>query len=94
MESEKYLSICNDIIAKPDEAPVLIQSLIDMAKADGETYKSLSALNESNNERIRTLQDTNQKLFLKATTPYTTEEQGKTDEVLLDSIVKSFTGRE
>ena len=56
-----------DIVASPETAQTQAVDLLNNLKEDYETLDSLNATAAKYEEKIRTLQDTNQKLFLMTT---------------------------
>ena len=67
MTFEEFKSKITEIVANPDTAQANIGAFIDEVKVDYEALSSTSAALEKAETRIRDLQDTNQKLFLKQT---------------------------
>lgn len=64
MTYAEYESRLSDVVKKPDEAPVLVKALLQEIKADTDTLDTLRTDIEAKDEKIRSLQDTNMKLFL------------------------------
>lgn len=64
MTYAEYESRLSDVVKKPDEAPVLVKALLQEIKADTDTLDTLRTDIEAKDEKIRSLQDTNLKLFL------------------------------
>ena len=77
-----------DLVANPDTAQTQAVDLLDKIKGDYETMDSLNATNSKNEERIRTLQDTNQRLFLMTTG--TVKEQTTEDQLTGLEAVDAF----
>lgn len=67
MEYEEVKKLVSDLVANPDTAQISAVSLLEKIKGDYETLDSLRAEKDKTDERIRTLQDTNQRLFLMTT---------------------------
>lgn len=57
----------SDLVASPETAQTAAISLLDGLKADYDTLESLTAAAKASEDKIRALQDTNQKLFLMQT---------------------------
>lgn len=57
----------SDLIASPETAQTAAIALLDNLKADYDTLESLTAAAKASEDRIRALQDTNQRLFLMQT---------------------------
>lgn len=64
MTYEDYENRLTAILQKPDDAPLAVQALLKEIKADTDSLTSLKAVNEEQETRIRSLQDTNAKLVL------------------------------
>lgn len=80
MTFEEFKTKVTEIVANPDTAQANIGALIDEVKVDYEALSSTSAALEKAETRIRDLQDTNQKLFLKQSgTASPDEEDDKKD---------------
>jgi len=79
MTFDEFKTKLTDIVSKPDTALASIGEFIDEVKIDYEALNSTTeALNKAET-RIRDLQDTNQKLFLKQTGQVEPEEDEEKD---------------
>lgn len=67
MTYEEYETKLNAIVKDPDSAPIAVQEILKELKTDSDTLASVTADNTAKDERIRSLQDTNTKLFLQIT---------------------------
>ncbi len=91
MTFDEYKSNIMDLIKDPDTALTKVDGLFKELQGDLETKASVEAKVAEQDERIRTLQDTNMKLFLKASGEPEKEpepEQPKTIEEKFDDLVK------
>lgn len=91
MTFDEYKSNIMDLIKDPDTALTKVDGLFKELLGDLETKASVEAKVAEQDERIRTLQDTNMKLFLKASGEPEKEpepEQPKTIEEKFDDLVK------
>lgn len=91
MTFDEYKSNIMDLIKDPDTALTKVDGLFKELQGDLETKASVEAKVAEQDERIRTLQDTNMKLFLKASGEPEKEpepEQPKTIEDKFDELVK------
>jgi hypothetical protein len=91
MTFDEYKSNIMDLIKDPDTALTKVDGLFKELQGDLETKASVEAKVAEQDERIRTLQDTNMKLFLKASGEPEKEpepEQPKTIEEKFDELVK------
>lgn len=91
MTFDEYKSNIMDLIKDPDTALTKVDGLFKELQGDLETKASVEAKVAEQDERIRTLQDTNMKLFLKASGEPEKEpepEQPKTIEDKFDDLVK------
>ena len=91
MTFDEYKSNIMDLIKDPDTALTKVDGLFKELQGDLETKASVEAKVAEQDERIRTLQDTNMKLFLKASGEPEKEpepEQPKTTEEKFDDLVK------
>lgn len=64
MKIEEYTDLINNMVSKPEEAPVIAQQLTDSIKSDLENLSSLESKINEQSDKIKSLQDTNIKLFL------------------------------
>lgn len=67
MKYEDYEKRLQDVVANPDSAAIAVQDILKDLKADSETFASLEAGVAERDGRIKDLQDTNMKLFLRQT---------------------------
>lgn len=91
MTFDEYKSSIMDLIKDPDTALTKVDDVFKELQGDLETKASVEAKVAEQDERIRTLQDTNMKLFLKASGEPEKEpepEQPKTIEEKFDELVK------
>lgn len=91
MTFDEYKSNIMDLIKDPDTALTKVDGLFKELQGDLETKASVEAKVAEQDERIRTLQDTNMKLFLKASGEPEKDpepEQPKTIEEKFDELVK------
>lgn len=91
MTFDEYKSSIMDLIKDPDTALTKVDGVFKELQGDLETKASVEAKVAEQDERIRTLQDTNMKLFLKASGEPEKEpepEQPKTIEEKFDDLVK------
>lgn len=91
MTFDEYKSNIMDLIKDPDTALTKVDGLFKELQGDLETKASVEAKVAEQDERIRTLQDTNMKLFLKASGEPEKDpepEQPKTIEEKFDDLVK------
>lgn len=82
-ELEKKLTT---ILQQPDSALANVTPLLKEIKADYESIVSLTSKVESQDTRIRDLQDTNMKLFLAQTGQVSDKEEDEDDVEGLDAI--------
>lgn len=78
MTYEEYEAAINKMVAEPETAPIAAQSLLQAIKDDGAALDAAQAAIRDRDDKIRTLQDTNIKLFLTQTG--TTSDQIEEDE--------------
>ena len=91
MTFDEYKSNIMDLIKDPDTALTKVDGLFKELQGDLETKASVEAKVAEQDERIRTLQDTNMKLFLKASGEPEKDpepEQPKSIEEKFDDLVK------
>lgn len=67
MKYEEYEAKIKNLISNPDTATAAAQDILNDLKADSETFASLQASVTDYEARVRDLQDTNVKLFLRTT---------------------------
>lgn len=84
MKYEDYEAKLTELVKNPDSAAVAVQDILKDLKADSETFASLEADIAAKDGRIRDLQDTNTKLFLRQTggSDSQDEEEKSPDDVL------------
>ena len=81
MTFEEFKTKITTIVSNPDTAQANIGELIDEVKVDYEALSSTSAALEKAETRIRDLQDTNQKLFLKQTGQASPDEEDEKKDI-------------
>lgn len=81
MTFEEFKTKITTIVSNPDTAQANIGELIDEVKEDYEALSSTSAALEKAETRIRDLQDTNQKLFLKQTGQASPDEEDEKKDI-------------
>lgn len=89
MKYEEYESALQNVVKNPDQAAIAVQDILKNLKSDSETFASLEASVAEKDGRIKDLQDTNMKLFLRQTGG--TDEQDppeKTGDELLNELFK------
>lgn len=86
MKYEDYEAKLTDIVKNPDSAALAVQDILKDLKADSETFASLEAGVAERDGRIKDLQDTNMKLFLRQTGGSVDQEpeEKSADEILND----------
>jgi len=67
MKLDEYISKLNGIVKDPDSAATVIPEIIDGLKTDDENLNSLMVAMSNQENKIKSLQDTNMKLFLQVT---------------------------
>lgn len=91
MKLDEYKSAIMELIKDPDTALTKVEDVFKNLEGDLTTKESVEAKVAEQDERIRTLQDTNMQLFLKATGAAQEEpepEQPKTFEEKFEQRVK------
>ena len=88
MEKNKYLELINKSIKSPEEAPSIMNELISIVEEDYNEYETMKSNVEEANNKIRSLQDTNMKLFLSQTNQKEEEQEEK--ELTPDEVVEDF----
>lgn len=89
MKYEEYESKLTDLVKNPDSAAIAVQDILKELKADSETFASLEASVSEKDGRIKDLQDTNMKLFLRQTGGSDEQEpEEKTADEMLDELFK------
>ena len=81
MTFEEFKTKITTIVSSPDTAQANIGEFIDEVKEDYEALSSTSAALEKAETRIRDLQDTNQKLFLKQTGQASPDEEDEKKDI-------------
>ena len=86
----------SDLIASPETAQTAAISLLDGLKADYDALESLTAAAKASEDKIRALQDTNQRLFLMQTGQVKEEDQGEelTGLEAVDAFVANIMSQE
>lgn len=74
MTLEEYTNIINGMVSAPDTAPAVASSLIEAIKDDLGKLDAAAASIAAKEDQIRTLQDTNIKLFMSQSGNAATEE--------------------
>ena len=94
MEKNKYLELINKSIKSPEEAPSIMNELISIVEEDYNEYETMKSNVEEANNKIRSLQDTNMKLFLSQTTQKEEEQEEKelTPDEVVEDFIKTITG--
>ena len=94
MIKNDYLELINKSIKSPEEAPSLMKELISIVEKDYAEYETIKKCVEDSNNKIRSLQDTNMKLFLSQTTQKEEEQEEKemTPDEVVNDFIKTITG--
>lgn len=88
MKYEEYEAKLNDVVKNPDSAATAVLDILKDIKADTDTLASLEAGIAERDGRIRDLQDTNMKLFLRQTGAGPEDEDEKDPDAVLDELFK------
>lgn len=80
MTYEEYKKGLTDALSNPDTALTSIEPLLESLKGDIESMETLKTKVETQDARIRDLQDTNLKLFLSQTSETENEDESKPSE--------------
>lgn len=89
MKYEEYEERMNHIVANPDSAATAVLDILKEIKTDTDTIASLEAGVAERDSRIKDLQDTNMKLFLRQTGGSITQEpEDKDPDQVLDELFK------
>ena len=89
MKYEDYEAKLNNVVANPDSAATAVLDILKDLKADSETFASLEASVAEKDGRIKDLQDTNMKLFLRQTGGDSGQEpEEKTPDEVIDDLFK------
>ncbi len=94
MEKNKYLELISKSIKSPEEAPTIMKELISIVEKDCDEYESIKKYVEDSNNKIRSLQDTNMKLFLSQTSQKEEEQEDKemTPDEVINDFINNLTG--
>lgn len=74
--------------SNPDTMPDALATILKNIKEDAEEYESLNKANEELNNRVKTLQDTNTKLFLNQ---LGTKQEEKKEEEKKELSIEEFS---
>lgn len=89
MKYEDYESKLNAVVANPDQAATAVLDILKDIKADSETFAALEASVAEKDGRIKDLQDTTVKLFLRQTGGSENQDvEEKTADEVLDDLFK------
>jgi hypothetical protein len=89
MKYEDYEAKLTELVKNPDSAALAVQDILKDLKADSETFASLEANVAAQEGRIKDLQDTNMKLFLRQTGGDSGQEpEEKTADEVIDELFK------
>lgn len=89
MKYEDYEAKLTELVKNPDSAALAVQDILKDLKADSETFASLEANVAAQEGRIKDLQDTNMKLFLRQTGGAENQEpEEKTADEVIDELFK------
>lgn len=89
MKYEDYEAKLTELVKNPDSAALAVQDILKDLKADSETFASLEANVAAQEGRIKDLQDTNMKLFLRTTGgPSDEEPDEKSVDEQIDELFK------
>ena len=89
MKYEEYEAKLNNVVKNPDSAATAVLDILKDIKADTDTLASLEAGIAERDGRIRDLQDTSMKLFLRQTGDNgQTDQDEKTPDEMLDELFK------
>lgn len=90
MKFEEYKEQILNLLKDPDTALTKVDDVLNNLQKDSEVFASLETANKQLEERVRTLQDTNMQLFLRASSDVKEEpeEKEKTIEDVFDELVK------
>ena len=91
MTYSEYEQKFTEVMSNPDTALTAIKPVLDELKGDIESLDALKGQVETQEARIRDLQDTNLKLFLSQTSAATEDEPGTSETVkAVDSFFDDF----
>lgn len=93
MSYEEYKKLIDELITNPDTAPANVQNILNQLQTDLTTLDSLKAENTGLNEKVKTLQDTNIKLYMsQGSAPVVNENENKekTEEEVNAENVEAF----
>lgn len=89
MKFDEFKTRFSELISKPDEIQANAVDFLKDVEADYNTLDSVNKQVETDTEKIRSLQDTNQKLFLAVTgTPDESEEEKEDNPIDWDALEK------
>lgn len=88
MNYTDYEKLIQDAVKNPESAPTILKDALDSLKADFEAFEVQANLVKEKDEKIRTLQDTNMRLFLGQTS--TKNEVEVADELEGQALVDEF----
>lgn len=86
MTFDEFKQELTEIVSKPDEMLANLPAFFDKVKSDYETRDAFKAATETQDAKIRSLQDTNIKLFLQQTHQVTEEEKEEKEKTFDDII--------
>jgi len=93
MKFEEFKAELTEIVSNPDTALAKIGEFIDKVKIDYEALTSTTEGLEKAEARIRDLQDTNQKLFLKQTGNVTPDDDEKEEKDIADMSFDEYLSK-
>lgn len=91
MTREEFRTGIIEVLKNPDTALVNIEPFIEAYGEQADSLEALTLKTEESDKRIRDLQDTNQRLFLRATgteESHEEEETEKTFDQIFDGLVE------
>lgn len=86
MKYEEYEAAINKMISEPETAPVGAQAILTALKEDSAALESAQAGIAERDEKIRTLQDTNVKLFMSQAGPAPDDEPEEKEKSFADLV--------
>lgn len=91
MTYDEYQAKITELVSNPESAAVLAQDILKEIKTDTDIITSITADNQNKDAKIRSLQDTNTKLFLQVTGSSSPEESSESWEDLTgDEAIEAF----
>lgn len=94
MTYDEFKTKITGIMASPDTAPAELPAFLDLVKSDYETATNAAQKLAAAEDRIRTLQDTNQRLFLAQTGQPTPEPEPEPEgQAAVDAFVKNIMSK-